>query len=243
MSQSARNTRSTSGLSVRKYKTAVRNTARNTYSRNCPCPAVSAKDRNEAASSSPNSTSAAVPARGRSCRSARSRSYTRHSPSPSSAPCAKVSACAETGISISRTGGRKSRRAEYRPRTRSRRRSRRPGPARRRWTAAASRISVSSKLSTSRTPVMERRLRESSVSRCGCWARFVSISACCMVSSFLLSGYAGFSLHIYAGNRIVCSNMIRYISRYMAAASSLRTASATASTSTVTVRAPKALEI
>lgn len=51
-----------------------------------------------------------------------------------------------------------------------------------------SRISVSSKLSTSKTPVTERRLRESSVSRCGCSTLFASISACCMVSSFLWPG-------------------------------------------------------
>ena len=130
--KSVRNTRSTNGLSVRKYKTAVKNTARNTYSRNCPCPAVSAKDKNEAVSSSPNSASAAKPVCGKSRRSARSRSYARHSPSPRSTPCAKVSACAETGISISRTAGRKSRRAEYHPHTRSHRRSHRPKPARRR---------------------------------------------------------------------------------------------------------------
>ena len=34
----------------------------------------------------------------------------------------------------------------------------------------------------------ERRLRESSVSRCGCSTLFASISACCMVSSFLWPG-------------------------------------------------------
>ena len=182
---------------------------------------MSAKDKNEAVSSSPNSASAAKPVCGKSRRSARSRSYARHSPSPRSTPCAKVSACAETGISISRTAGRKKpprgisssyEIASTLPSTKTCppsidsccRCSPCPrmdiGPR-----VEVSKISVSSKLSTSRTPVMERRLRESSVSRCGCWARFVSISACCMVSSFLLSGYAGFSLHIYAGRTGLCS--------------------------------------
>ena len=127
-----------------------------------------------------------------------------------------------------------------------------------------SKISVSSKLSTSRTPVMERRLRESSVSRCGPTVGghldFIAALLEVEAQKFADGRFIVYDedLHgIILSSVRVCRLLPTYIrgkdgpmqlfyvqiSRYMAAASSLRTASATASTSTVTVRAPKAMAI